>query len=87
MGMWNCPSIIGGDFNLVRWVTDKSNGVVNKHWADAFNNWINMHGLIELKSSSRNFTWSNNQENAILANIDRVFMDTSWDVCFCLIFY
>lgn len=29
MGAWQGPMIIGGDFNLVRSVADKSNGVIN----------------------------------------------------------
>lgn len=29
MGSWSGPIIVGGDFNLVRSIKDKSNGVVN----------------------------------------------------------
>lgn len=40
MGAWQGPVMIGGDFNLVRSVMDKSNGVVNFRWVDLFNEWI-----------------------------------------------
>jgi len=48
--------VIGGDFNLVCNVKDKSNGVINHKWADLFMDWVNKFGLIELKPSSRAFT-------------------------------
>lgn len=34
------PVIIGGDFNLVRFAEEKSNGQINKRWADKFNSFI-----------------------------------------------
>ena len=53
---WDGPTVIGGDFNLVCNVKDKSNGVINHKWADLFMDWVNKFGLIELKPSSRAFT-------------------------------
>jgi hypothetical protein len=32
------PTLIGGDFNLVRFTSDKSNGIINHRWA---NDWVN----------------------------------------------
>jgi exonuclease III len=63
----NVPTLIGGDFNLVHFQKDKSNGVVNQKWCDKFNNWIELWGLLEIKLSNRRFTWANNQENLIMA--------------------
>lgn len=37
MASWQGPTIIGGDFNLVRCMADKSNGLVNYRWVDLFN--------------------------------------------------
>jgi hypothetical protein len=37
MAAWKGPVMIGGDFNLSRFVSDKSNGRINKKWADCFN--------------------------------------------------
>ena len=34
------PMLIAGDFNLVRYQTDKSNGNVDQRWCDKFNSWI-----------------------------------------------
>jgi hypothetical protein len=44
-----------------------------------FNDWINKWGLIEIKDPSTSFTWSNNQENPIMAKLDRVLVPVEWD--------
>jgi hypothetical protein len=62
--------MIGGDFNLCRFASDKSNGRIKQKLADCFNNWVNKWGLVELNPDNRKFTWSNNQSNRILAKID-----------------
>jgi exonuclease III len=77
-------SIIGGDFNLVRFQGDKSNGVIDHRWSDKFNAWIEIWSLMEVKLGNRKFTWANNQENLIMSNIDRVFCNTELDQIFPL---
>jgi hypothetical protein len=52
--------IMGGDFNLVSYQKDKSNGNVDLKWCDLFNEWINKFCLMEIKLQGRCFTWSNN---------------------------
>jgi exonuclease III len=78
----NLPTLVSGDFNLVRFQEDKSNGVVNQKWCDKFNAWIEIWGLIEVRMSNRKFTWSNNQVDPILATIDRIFCNTELDAIF-----
>jgi hypothetical protein len=41
--------------------------------------WINHHGLVELKNFSRSFTWTNNQEQPIMAVIDKFLCNTSFE--------
>jgi hypothetical protein len=41
MAKWQEPSLIGGDFNLVKSQREKSNGIVNFNHVDMFNDWIN----------------------------------------------
>jgi hypothetical protein len=74
----------GLDFNLSRFSSDKSNGRINLKILDCFNDWINKWGLIELNPSNRKFTWSNNQDNLILAKLDRIFVSTNFDRMFPL---
>jgi hypothetical protein len=52
--------VISSYFNLVRFAADKSNLVINHKWVDAFNEWDHKWALVELNSSDRNFTWTNN---------------------------
>jgi exonuclease III len=73
------PILFGGDFNLVRNAEDKNNGVINFRWVNKFNDWINGAGLMEIQNSSRRFTWTNNQQSPIMANIDRIFASTCWE--------
>jgi hypothetical protein len=56
MEKWQGPTLIGGDFNLVRFVSDKSNGVINHRWADSFNDWISRWRLVELDFNNKAYT-------------------------------
>lgn len=76
--------MLGGDFNLVRFSSEKSNNTISHRWADAFNDWINRWGLIELNPNNKKFTWTNNQDNLVMAKLDRVFVTTDWESNFPL---
>lgn len=78
------PTLIGGDFNLVRSSKDKNNGNVNQKWCDNFNAWIEIWRLLEVKLSSRKFTWANNQTDLIMSTIDRIFCSTEFESIFPL---
>jgi hypothetical protein len=73
--------LVGGDFNLSRYPSNKSNGRINKKFAHYFNDWVNRWGLIEINPSNRR---SNNQKNRVHAKLDRVFMSTDWEATFSL---
>jgi hypothetical protein len=78
------PTLVCGDFNLVRGPKEKSNERVNSHHTLLFNDWINRWHLIEFKPANRAFTWANNQQNPILAALDKVFATTDWELHFPL---
>jgi mannosylglycoprotein endo-beta-mannosidase len=82
MPSWDGPTLVGGDFNLIKEKKEKSTGNINQHWANLFNDWINKFDLIELKSAGRLYTWGNNQDNMIMAALDRVFVTTCWEKMF-----
>jgi hypothetical protein len=44
MGEWQGPTMVGGAFNLVRYQSEKSNGIINFNHATMFNDWINCWG-------------------------------------------
>jgi hypothetical protein len=82
LACWDGPTLIGGDFNLIRESSEKSLGNINQHWANLFNDWSNRYDLIEIKNARRLYTWANNQENLIMAAIDKVFVTTCWEQLF-----
>jgi hypothetical protein len=82
---WQGPTLVGGDFNLSRFPSDKSNGHINQKWVDCFNDWVNKWGLIKINPSNRKYTWANNQKSLVMAKLDRVFMSTEWDQAFPLV--
>jgi hypothetical protein len=40
MDAWQGPTLIGGDFNLVRNQKEKSNGIINFNYVSMFNDWM-----------------------------------------------
>jgi hypothetical protein len=44
--------MVVGDFNLVKFATDKSNSIINYRWAQAFNEWIHKWALVELNPNN-----------------------------------
>jgi hypothetical protein len=81
---WEGPALIGGDFNLVRFLEDKNNGNIDFKWANKFKAWIEMWALMEIGVTGRNYTWGNNQENPVMCKLDRIFCSTSFDNSFPL---
>jgi hypothetical protein len=69
------PWIILGDFNLIRHPSEKNTTNFNQNLADAFNAMINAMALFELPFLDRRFTWSNRQQDPVLARLDRVFFN------------
>jgi len=83
-GNWDGPTVFGGDFNLVSCCKEKNNGRVNVKWVDLFKDWKNKFGLIELKPSNRSYTWTNNQEQPVMAALDKVFCSSNFEQKFSL---
>jgi hypothetical protein len=46
------------DFNLIRESKEKSNGNINQHWANLFNDWINKFDLFKLRMLVENLLGS-----------------------------
>ena len=69
--------ILGGDFNLVRRIEEKSNRNVNVQMMEAFNEMINNTALRELHRIGSHFTWTNKQNPPIMCVLDRVLVSNS----------
>jgi exonuclease III len=55
------PILLGGDFNMIRKIEQKSSGNVDFQMMDAFNEMISITELRELQRSGSRYTWSNKQ--------------------------
>jgi mannosylglycoprotein endo-beta-mannosidase len=86
MDNWEGTTVIGVDFNLISSCKEKNNGIVNIKWVDLFKDWINKYGPVELKTSYRIYTWTNNQEHPIMAAIDKIFCSNTFEQKFPLAF-
>lgn len=79
------PVLLGGDFNLIRRIEEKSSSNVDLHMMDAFNNMINNTALRELQRSGNRYTWTNKQNPPIMCVLDRVLCSTSREDNFNLV--
>jgi hypothetical protein len=79
------PIMLGGDFNLVRNIEEKSSGNVNVPLLDAFNEMINLTALREVHRSGSRYTWTNKQTPPIMCVLDRVLISNAFEDKFDLI--
>lgn len=70
---------MGGDFNMYRYSSDKSNGIVDERRMEMFNKFINDHSLQEFHRVGGKFTWTNKQNCPVMVVLDRVFASNSWE--------
>jgi exonuclease III len=76
------PYIVGGDFNIVRFPSDKNRNFHPNGYTDTLNAVIHVNELRELDISRGKFTWSNNQVNSTLEKLDMLLMSRNWELIF-----
>ena len=79
-----CPMLIGGDFNILRFSSEKNKTFHSNKHSNLFNFIINSFELRDLAINGGRFTWSNNQEDPILEKLDRVLISEEWETYFPL---
>jgi hypothetical protein len=79
------PMFIGGDFNILRFPSEKNKAMRRSKWSDLFNAIINTYELREIEMSGGQFSWSNNQTNPTLKKLDRFLMNSEWESMFPLV--
>lgn len=72
------PWILAGDFNLARWITDRSSGCRRWSLIEQFNDFITAAQLIDSPLTSRLYTWSNKRPHPTFSKIDRVLLTSEW---------
>jgi hypothetical protein len=71
----NVPVMVGCDFNLIRYIHEKSNGSEYTIWMDMFNSFINDATLIEI-------VWEGRGEVGSLGLINKVILlEVFWTRC------
>lgn len=73
------PIMLGGDFNLVTKIEEKSIGNVDVNLMNAFNDMINTTSLREFHRSGSRYTWTNKQNPPIMYVLDRVLVSNEWE--------
>lgn len=66
-----------GDFNVVRYPSEKSNGGRVSESMREFNSFIKGCDLVDLLSNGK-FSWSNGQEGVVSCKLDRFLLSRSW---------
>lgn len=78
------PMLIGGDFNILRFSSEKNKNFKVNKFSDMFNYIINSHELRDIHITGGLFTWSNNQSEPTLEKLDRILMNEEWENIFPL---
>jgi hypothetical protein len=79
------PILVGEDFNLLRFSSEKNKVMTHNKWSDIFNSIINTCALREIHMSGGQYTWSNNHTDPTLEKLDRFFTSSSWEDLFPLV--
>jgi hypothetical protein len=79
------PTLIGGDFNILRSSKDKNNDRYIDHWPFLFNTVIDSFDLREIDLTGRKFTWANSLPKPTYERLDRALMSTKWEFKYPLV--
>ena len=77
--LWEVPWCIGGDFNIVRFPSERSNDSNLSIGMMDFSDFISEQGLVDIPLEGGLFTWSDNQEDEIWSTIDRFLFSPDWE--------
>lgn len=73
---------LAGDFNVVRFVSEKSNGGRGTRSMSVFNDFISEANLCDPPLLNAKFTWSNMRDAAVWRRLDRFLFSADWEECF-----
>uniref|UniRef100_A0A2N9EHP5 Reverse transcriptase domain-containing protein n=1 Tax=Fagus sylvatica TaxID=28930 RepID=A0A2N9EHP5_FAGSY len=76
---WDVPWCLGGDFNVVRFPSEKVGSMNFTGAMYDFSDFISGHGLVDLPLVGGIFTWSNNREISSMSRLDRFLFSADWN--------
>uniref|UniRef100_A0A2N9J257 Reverse transcriptase domain-containing protein n=1 Tax=Fagus sylvatica TaxID=28930 RepID=A0A2N9J257_FAGSY len=82
---WGVPWVVGGDFNAIRFPSERLGASHFTSSMHAFSDFISSCRLRDLPLEGGLFTWSNNRENEAMSRIDRFLFSEDWDGFFPMI--
>lgn len=75
---WNGPLCIGGDWNIIRFPSEKLGCSRISSDMVSFSDWVNKHSLVDLPLGGAMFTWSNHQTSPALSHLDVFLISSDW---------
>ncbi|WMV57930.1 hypothetical protein MTR67_051315 [Solanum verrucosum] len=77
-GLFSGPWILGGDFNIVRYASEKKNCSRNSIYMSEFSDMIEDMELIDPQLEGGNYTWTGGNNAEYGSRIDRIMYSTEW---------
>ena len=78
-GLWGDPWCIAGDFNVVRFLVEKSNGRQMSTTMRDFSGFIEEFELVDPPLGGGTFTWSGGEGGSLKARLDRFLFSGDWE--------
>lgn len=76
---WGGPWLIGGNFNVIRFIHEKSRpNVITRSMRD-FNDMINQCDLRDSPLLRAKYTWTDGKEHPLLSRLDRFLVSNCWE--------
>ncbi|XP_028074327.1 uncharacterized protein LOC114276707 [Camellia sinensis] len=72
------PWCVGGDFNEIRYISERNGCSRKNRGMTDFNGLIDQLSLMDLPMLGRSFTWCNAQDGERWSRIDRFLLDSRW---------
>lgn len=75
---WSGPWCVGGNWNIIKFPSERSSGDHLSADMTAFSDWINVNSLVDLQLFGAEFTWSNHHNPPTLSRLDRLKVSSDW---------
>lgn len=76
---WPGPWVVGGNFNFIRFVNEKSLGSGITHSMRNFEEFVSFGNLRDSSLCNAKYTWTNSQERLVMSRLDRFLMGGTWE--------
>jgi len=84
-GLFSGPWVLCGDFNTVRYPTEKKDGIRINRSMTEFSDFIENMELIDIDLNGGKYTWKKGDRHTTAARLDRFLLSEEWDTNFSCI--